>query len=91
MDLAAERVLVGGREVHVSPTEFLLLTTLIQHSGGVVPYWFLINQLWNSGAVWKIAYVKLVVKSLRHKLEPDPAHPRYVMTERGVGYRLAVE
>jgi len=91
VDLVDRRVSVGRQEVHLSPTEFLLLATLARHAGRVVTYRYLINQLWNSQAAWKVAYLKLLVSSLRHKLESDPAHPRYVLTERGTGYRLAVE
>jgi len=91
VDLVARCVSLRGQEVHLSPTEFSLLATLVFHAGRVVTYRFLLNQLWNSNASWKIAYLKLLVSSLRHKLEPDPAHPRYVLTERGVGYRMAVE
>ncbi len=91
VDLAARCVSLGGHEVHLSLTEFSLLATLVFHAGRVVTYRFLLNQLWNSNASWKIAYLKLLVSSLRHKLEPDPVHPRYVLTEKGVGYRMAVE
>ncbi len=91
VDLVDRRVSVGGQEVHLSETEFLLLSTLARHAGRVVTYRYLINQLWNSQASWKVAYLKLLVSSLRHKLESDAAHPRYVLTERGTGYRLAVE
>jgi two-component system KDP operon response regulator KdpE len=90
VDLAACRVSLGGRKIHLSPPEFMLLTTLIHHSGRVVTYRCLINQIWHSQQFWQIAYLKLLVSSLRHKLEPDPVHPRYVLTERGVGYRLGV-
>ncbi len=91
VDVVARRVSVGGYEIHLSPTEFLLLSTLARHAGRVVTYRYLINQLWNSQASWKVAYLKLLASSLRHKLESDPAHPRYLLTERGTGYRLAVE
>jgi two-component system, OmpR family, KDP operon response regulator KdpE len=91
VDVAARRVSLSGHEVHLSSTEFSLLATLVFHAGRVVTYRFLLNQLWNSDASWKIAYLKLLVSSLRHKLELDPARPRYVLTERGVGYRLAAD
>lgn len=91
VDLAAQRVFVAEREILLSATEFTLLATLSHHAGRVVTYRFLTNQLWNSNAVLQIAFLKLLVSSLRHKLEPDPIHPRYVLTERGTGYRLAVE
>jgi|SRR5579872_5710578 len=91
VDLATQRVSVGDREIELSASEFLLLTTLMQHSGRVVTYRYLINQIWNSQHYWQIAYLKLLVSGLRRKLEQDPAHPRYVMTERGVGYRMAME
>ncbi len=91
VDLAGQRVSIGGRAIQLTSPEFLLLTTLIHHSGRVVTYRYLINQIWNSQQVWQIAYLKLLVSSLRHKLEANPAHPRYVMTERGVGYRMAMK
>lgn len=91
VDLAAQRVSIGRREIELSSSEFLLLTTLMQHSGRVVTYRYLTNQIWNSQQYWQVAYLKLLVSGLRHKLEKDPAHPRYVMTQRGVGYRMATE
>jgi len=91
VDLEARCVSLAGREIHISPTEFQLLETLIGHAGAVVNYPYLINAIWNSQQVWHVAYLKLLVSSLRHKLEPDPAHPRYVITQRGVGYRMATE
>lgn len=91
VDLEARRVALAGREIHISPTEFQLLESLIRHSGAIVTYRYLINEIWNSQQVWHVAYLKLLVSSLRHKLEPDPAHPRYVITERGVGYRMATD
>ena len=91
VDLAAQRVSIGDREIELSSAEFLLLTTLMQHSGRVVTYRYLTDQIWNSQQYWHIAYLKLLVSGLRRKLEKDPAHPRYVMTERGVGYRMAMK
>ena len=91
VDISAQRVSIGDRELEISPPEFLLLTTLMQHSGRVVTYRHLTNQIWNSQQYWHIAYLKLLVSGLRRKLEKDPAHPRYVMTERGVGYRMAMK
>jgi two-component system KDP operon response regulator KdpE len=90
VDLTARRVTLKGRRISLTPPEFTLLTTLVHHSGTVVTYRSLINQIWHSQKFWQIAYLKLLVSSLRQKLEPDPVHPRYVLTERGVGYRLAV-
>lgn len=91
IDLDQQQVSVRGRAVVLSDTEFSLLATLVYHAGRAVTYRVLTNQLWNSNAVLKIAFLKLVVSSLRHKLESDPVHPRYVLTERGTGYRLAIE
>jgi two-component system KDP operon response regulator KdpE len=91
VDLTARRVTLKGRRISLTPPEFTLLTTLIHHSGRVVTYRSLINQIWHSQKFWQIAYLKLLVSGLRQKLEPDPVHPRYVLTERGVGYRLAVD
>jgi two-component system KDP operon response regulator KdpE len=89
VDLTARRVTLKGRKLSLTPPEFTLLATLIHHSGRVVTYRCLINQIWHSQKFWQIAYLKLLVSGLRQKLEPDPVHPRYVLTERGVGYRLA--
>jgi len=91
VDLVARRVSIGKQEVYLSPAEFSLLSALASRAGKVVNYRILVNQLWNSDAIWRIAYLRLLVSSLRHKLEDDPAHPRYVLTERGIGYRLGVE
>jgi two-component system, OmpR family, KDP operon response regulator KdpE len=91
VDFATGRLSLGNREIPVSSSEFLLLATLIQHSGRVVTYRYLINQIWNSQQAWKVPYLKLLVSSLRHKLEPNPARPRYLIAERGVGYRMGME
>jgi two-component system KDP operon response regulator KdpE len=91
VDLAARRVSVGGREVHLTRTEYKLLTTLVKNAGKVVTHRQLLREVWGPGAVEHSHYLRVYMGQLRHKLEQDPARPRYLETETGVGYRLRVE
>ncbi len=89
-DLPARRVFVDGAEVHLTPLEYRLLTTLVQHAGKVVTHQFLLEAVWGPEASSK-QHLRVFMAGLRRKVEADPAQPRYVLTELGVGYRLASE
>ena len=91
VDLAARRVFVRDQEVHLTPLEYRLLTTFIQHAGKVLTHRFLLKEVWGPGHSEEAHYLRVFTASLRRKLETDPARPRYLLTEQGVGYRLAAE
>ena len=78
-----------GAELHLTPTEFRLLEVLAQHIGLVVTHRALLQQVWGPGSAQQTHYLRVYMKQLRAKLEPDPARPRWLLTETGVGYRLA--
>ncbi len=91
VDLAARRVFRAGSEVHLTPNEYRLLTTLIRYAGKVCTHRQLLTEVWGPGHVERGHYVRIYMGQLRHKLEQDPTHPRFLRTEVGVGYRLLVE
>ena len=88
VDLARRQVLVDGREVHLTPLEYRLFTTLIRHAGKVVTHRQLLREVWGGVAGAQPLYLRVYMTQLRHKLEAEPAHPRHLITEAGVGYRL---
>jgi len=75
--------------VALSPTERRLLFFLVENIGRAIPIARILEAVWGPEYVGETAYVKLYIRRLRQKIEPDPAHPRYLITERGVGYRFA--
>ena len=91
VDLATHRVLVRDAEVHLTPIEYKLLTLLIRQAGKVLTHRFLLNEVWGPLHSRETHYLRVFMASLRRKIEPDPAQPRFFLTEQGVGYRLAVE
>lgn len=91
VDLAHRQVFVDGEEVHLTPREYSLLTTLVRYAGKVVTHRQLLKEVWGPGYTDESHYLRVYMGHLRHKLEANPARPRYLLTEPGVGYRLAVE
>jgi two-component system KDP operon response regulator KdpE len=91
VDLAARRVFAGAREVHLTPIEYKLLSTLIRYAGKVLTHRQLLKEVWGPDQVHETHYLRVFMANLRRKLEFDPARPRYLLTEQGVGYRLASE
>ena len=91
VDLAGRQVFVAGTEVHLTPTEYRLLTLLIHHAGKVLTHRQLLKEVWGPNAVEHSHYVRVYMTQLRHKLEADATRPRYLLTEPGVGYRLRSE
>ncbi len=91
VDLALRQVIVDGQEVHLTPIEFKLLVTLVQHAGKVLTHRQLLREVWGPGYAEESHYLRVYVAQLRRKLEVDPARPRYLITEPGVGYRLHAE
>jgi two-component system KDP operon response regulator KdpE len=88
VDLGARRIFVRGDEVRLTRTEYRLLASLVRHAGRVVTHRQLLLEVWGPGATDHAHYVRIYMGQLRHKLERDPARPRYLVTETGVGYRL---
>jgi two-component system KDP operon response regulator KdpE len=86
VDLVRRIVQLKGKEVKLSPKEYDLLRVLVQHAGKVLTHRFLLNELW--AAPIDAQYLRVYVRQLRNKIEPDPARPRYILTETGIGYRL---
>jgi two-component system KDP operon response regulator KdpE len=91
VDLDRRRVLRDGAEVHLTPIEFNLLARLARSAGRVVTHRQLISDVWGPEYVEHTHYLRIYMGQLRAKLENDPAVPRYLLTETGVGYRLAGE
>ena len=91
VDLAKRLVLVGETEVHLTPIEYKLLVALIKHAGMVLTHKQLLDQVWGPGHAHQMQYLRVYMAQLRQKLEENPAHPRYLLTEPGVGYRLKSE
>jgi two-component system KDP operon response regulator KdpE len=89
IDLAARRVFVSEKEVHLTPLEYRLLTTLAHHAGKVLTHRFLLKEVWGPQQLDEVHYLRVFMASLRRKIEADSTRPRYLLTEQGVGYRLA--
>jgi two-component system, OmpR family, KDP operon response regulator KdpE len=89
VDLVRHQVWRAGREVRLTPIEYRLFATLIRNSGRVMTYRQLLKDVWGGAHSEDNHYVRIYMAQLRHKLEKDPAQPRYLLTEAGVGYRLA--
>jgi two-component system KDP operon response regulator KdpE len=88
VDLARRLVTVAGREVTLTPTEYDLLKALVSHAGRVLTHHQLLREVWGTGYEQDAHLLQVNISNLRRKLEPDPARPRYIRTEPGVGYRL---
>ena len=88
VDLALRRVLVGGKEVALTPTEYELLRLFVNHAGKVLTHRQILKQIWGGGYLEQPHVLRVNVSNLRHKLERDASRPCYILTEVGVGYRL---
>ncbi len=88
IDLAGHIVRLRGAEVRLSPTEFALLQLLVTNAGKVLTHRVLLQSVWGPEYGGEAEYLRVYMNRLRHKLEPDPATPRYFLTEPGVGYRF---
>lgn len=91
VDLSLRQVFRDGSEVHLTPTEYKLLTLLFQYAGRVVTHRQLLVQVWGPQFADQSHYLRVYMAQLRHKLEADPTRPRYLRTETGVGYRLKLD
>jgi two-component system KDP operon response regulator KdpE len=88
IDTGSRKVVVGGREVHLTPKEFDLLIYLAQHAGKVITHRALLAAIWGGNSTEQVEYLRVFVGQLRKKLEPQSASPRYIVTEPWVGYRF---
>ena len=88
IDLAARRITRAGQELHLTPTEFRLLTVLLNNHGKVLTQRQLLLQVWGPNASEHSHYLRIYMGHLRQKLETDPARPRHLLTETGIGYRF---
>jgi two-component system KDP operon response regulator KdpE len=88
VDLSLRQVFVDDEEVHLTPIEYKLLTVLIRHAGKVITHRQLLQEVWGPAHVNEVQYLRVYMTQLRHKLEVDPARPRFLMNEPGIGYRL---
>lgn len=88
VDVARHEVVVDGRPVRLTPTEFALLRLLAQHGGKVLTHRQILREVWGPAATDQTHYVRVHMAELRKKIEANPSRPRFLMTEQGVGYRL---
>jgi len=88
VDLMNRQVTVQGQEISLTPTEYDLLSLLVQNAGKVLTHQYLIRQVWGSVYETDTHILRVNMSNLRRKIEPDPTRPHYIQTEPGVGYRL---
>jgi two-component system KDP operon response regulator KdpE len=91
VDLSARAVTRGGALVHLTPTEWQILEVLVRHPGALVTRQALLKEIWGTEQVTDTGYLRLYLSQLRKKLEADPARPRHLLTEQGMGYRLVID
>jgi two-component system KDP operon response regulator KdpE len=91
VDLEKRQARRDGNEVHLTAIEFKLLAGLAKHLGMVVTHRQLLQEVWGPSHVEQTHYLRIYMKQLREKLEPDPVRPKYLLTETGVGYRLLAD
>ncbi|HEX3863236.1 MAG TPA: response regulator [Stellaceae bacterium] len=88
VDLVRRHVTRAGQEVKLSPKEFELLRHLVAHAGKVLTHRHLLREVWGPAQADEVQYLRVFIRGLRQKLEPDPTRPTHILTELGVGYRL---
>ncbi len=91
VDFAQRLVQVNGQEVKLTPTEYDLLKVLIKNRGKIMTRHMLLSQVWGTGYGAESHYLHVYIGQLRRKIEPDPAHPRFILTISGVGYRFSAD
>ena len=90
INLATRRVIAGGREIRLTPKEFELLQFFIANPNVPIPHGRLLQAVWGPDYGDQVEYLRVFVNQLRKKIEPDPSHPRYLVTEPWVGYRFTL-
>jgi two-component system KDP operon response regulator KdpE len=88
VDAVRRQVLRGNQQIHLTPTEYKLLLTLVRHAGRVLTHRQLLHEVWGANYVEQTHYLRVYMAQLRHKLERDPTRPLLLITEPGVGYRV---
>ena len=88
VDLAAKRISRDGHDVHLTPTEWHLVELLVRSAGKLLTQRTLLQEVWGPRYEQETNYLRVYMAQIRRKLEPDPAHPRYLITEPGMGYRF---
>ncbi|MCQ4207806.1 MULTISPECIES: response regulator [Streptomyces] len=88
VDLVAKKAVRGGRDVRLTPTEWHLLEILVGNPGRLISQKQLLHEVWGASQSTKTNYLRVYMAQLRRKLEADPSHPRYLITEPGMGYRF---
>jgi two-component system KDP operon response regulator KdpE len=88
VDLVRRHVSRGGQEIKLSRKEFELLRHLVMHAGKVLTHRQLLREVWGPAQTDEVQYLRVFIRGLRQKLEPDPTRPSHILTELGVGYRL---
>jgi two-component system, OmpR family, KDP operon response regulator KdpE len=91
LELAAHQVLLRDQQVHLTPTEYEILKTLAIYSGKVLTHGVLMHKVWGLDQPHDVAKLRVFINQIRRKIEEDPAQPRYIVTEPGVGYRFCVD
>jgi two-component system KDP operon response regulator KdpE len=91
VDLVRRQVFLNEKEVHLTPIEYKLLTVLIKNAGKVVTHSQLLKEVWGPSYLRETQYLRVYMTQLRHKLEADPARPRFLMNDPGIGYRLKID
>ena len=91
VDLVHRRVTVSGQNVHLTPIEYRLLAALVKDAGKVLTQRQLLTEVWGPALMEEVQYLRVYMAQLRRKIEADPTRPKYLLTEQGIGYRLAVE
>ncbi len=91
IDRAHRRVMVRGHEVHLTPTEYELLYVLTAHAGKVLTHRWLLRTVWGPTYEQETPTLRVFITQLRHKIEPTPAKPVYILTEPGIGYRFNLQ
>jgi two-component system KDP operon response regulator KdpE len=91
IDFVRRMVTLSDQPVHLTPIEYKLLTTLAMNAGKVITHQHLLKEVWGPAYATESHYLRVFMRQLRHKIEREPAQPRYLLTEPGVGYLLASE
>jgi two-component system, OmpR family, KDP operon response regulator KdpE len=88
INLATTTVTRDGQEIHLTPTEWSILSVLVRNPGRLVTQRFLLQQVWGPNYAKETNYLRVYIAGLRRKLEPEPSRPRYLLTDAGMGYRF---
>jgi Response regulators consisting of a CheY-like receiver domain and a winged-helix DNA-binding domain len=91
IDFQKRIVMVDGKDVHLTQIEFKIVTLICKHAGQVLTYSFILNQVWGHFAQNDRQILRVNMANIRRKIEKNPAEPRYILTEVGVGYRMSDE